>query len=446
MQFVVSLVQYFSIFAALGIPVYGIREVAKHKQDPKELSVVFTELTVIYFISSMLIAGIYLAIIYFFPFFNADRRLFLGGGLLILLSFSFTDWFYSGLEEFKGITIRSIIIKLISLLFLYLVVKHPDDYYYYLFIVLFSILGNQILGFGMVFKKTRFNFSAVNLKRHLNPLFYLFSGTIAASIYSYLDTVLLGLLSTEESVGLYTASVKLVKISIPIINSMGILMIPVLSNSFANNHTDKIREQLGNSFNFLVFLSIPVCVGFILLAPECLLIFSGKAFLSATLSMQVLALLPVLIGFGHLFCFQILMPAGKNKEIFLSTVLGVFVCLILNFILVPILNELGASIANVVTELTVTATYFYFISKHFSFSYNWRFLNQCIISSLVFIPAVLLIRQFSTDALPTLIISVIICGLLYLFIQLVLLKNRFLIGFIKPLKNKFLPDQPSKDE
>ena len=318
-QFIISFAQYFALFAALGIPIYGIKETARNRDDPAKLALVFTELSSIFFIASLVLSAVYLLILFSFPFFSEERSLYIYGGILILLNFSYTDWFYAGIEEFSGITLRSVLIKTISIILLYTLIKTESDYKYYLFITIFSIIGNQLLSFVMVFRKTKFCFTNLDLKKHVKPLFYIFGATLAASIYTILDTVLLGFLSNEQAVGLYTASVKLIKITIPIITSMGIILIPAISKNFAGNNMDEIKQLLAKSFNFLVFLSIPIGFGLAILAPEFIIIFSGDQFIKASTSMQIMASLPVLIGFGHFFCFQIL------KKV-LQSLLGFFFC------------------------------------------------------------------------------------------------------------------------
>ena len=434
-QFIISFAQYFALLAGLGIPIYGIKEIASHRDNPRDLAKTYTELTSIYFFTSILFFLFYVAIISMHPFFANDKLLFFSSGMLILLSFSYTDWFYMGIEEFKGIAVRSIIIKFISLILLYTLVKTKNDFAIYLFITIFSILGNQILSFILVFKRTSFLFSELNFKRHIRPIIYIYSASIAASMYTVLDTVLLGFLSNEKAVGLYTASIKLVKITLPFVTSMGVILIPSISNNIANNKTEDAKSLIEKSYTFLVLLSIPVTVGLAQLAPEFIYIFSGNQFLSGTISMQILSLLPVLIGLGHLFSFQILIPLGKNKEIFYPMLLGLLSCLLLNFVLVPSLQEKGASISTVITETIVTISYFYFIRKSFSLKFNIPLILQSLFGASLFVPTIIFIRHYCKLPLQTMIISIIICALLYLMIHLFLFKNRFVINFLTTFKS-----------
>ena len=433
-QFVISFAQYFALLAAIGIPIYGIKETAKHRDDPRKLAAVFTEITSIFFITSLLFSAVYFIIIFSFPFFSNERTLYLVAGILIVLSFSYTDWFYSGIEEFKAIALRSILIKSISLFLLYTLVKTEADFAKYLSITVFSIIGNQVLGFALVFKKTKLDFINLDFKRHIQPLIFIFSASIAASIYTVLDTVILGFLSDEKAVGLYTAAVKLIKITLPFVTSMGVILIPSISNHIANNKLDDAKILLKKSYDFWVFFSIPVALGLALLAPEFIFVFSGSKFLSATLSMQILSLLPILIGLGHFLSFQILIPFGKNKELFYAMLAGVFVCLISNLILVPYLREKGASIANVITELIVTVLYLYFIRKFFKVNFNLKLIFQSVISAVPFILIIFLFRNSLIGPIYVLVFSVLACSLFYILIQILLFKNSFVLNFIKTIQ------------
>jgi len=436
-QFVVSFAQYFALFAALGIPIYGIKETARHRDDPAKLAAVFTELTTIYFIASLLLCAIYTGIIFMFPFFENGRTMYLYAGLLIFLSFSYTDWFYIGLEQFRAITIRSVIIKTSSLVLLYAFVRNENDFSKYLLISIFSILGNQVLGFCMIFRKTHFTFTGLDFKKHIKPIFYIFSASIAASIYTVLDTVLLGFLATTRAVGLYTAAVKIIRMVFPFVTSMGTILMPGISKSFSDNDMPGVEKMLDNSFKFLTFFAIPVCVGIAILAPEFIVVFSGKEFVQAILCMQILSLLPILVGFGHFFHMQVLVPSGKNKEVFFSMLAGVVTCLALNFMIVPSLHETGAAIANIATELVVTTCYFFFIRKYYTLTHNWKFFFQSLICAIPFLPIVVLLRMGGLGIIFTLLLSIIACATAYSCIHLFIFKNIFLLNFIKPILNRF---------
>jgi O-antigen/teichoic acid export membrane protein len=423
-QFLISFSQYFALLAALGIPIYGIQEIAKNKGNKVAQSRVFSELFSIFFLTSLLFSAVYLLIIFSFSYFSSSIDLYVYAGLIILLGFSYTDWFYSGIEDFKSIALRSVGIKAFSLILLYTFVKERSDYIYYLLITVFSISGNHISGLVSIGKRVNISFTNLNLKRHFTPLLYILNTTIASSMYTILDVVLLGFLSNNKAVGYYTAAVKLTKITLPFVTSMGVILIPGISGKLAGGQHDEVEKLLRQAFDFMILISVPTVTGLIFLSPEFLTIFSGHEFLPATFSMQILSLLPLIIGFGHFFTFLILVPAGKNREMFFSVMTGMFVGLLLNFVLIPKYAETGAAIANVVTELIVSASYFYYVKKYFNYRYNWKLLLNAGLASLPFIPMIILIRWGEFNLVFSLIFSVLGCAFLYSILQLFLFRNR----------------------
>ncbi len=431
-QFILSFAQYFSLFAALGIPIYGIREAAKYKGDNLKKDTLFFELTLLYFLTSIIISIVYFSIINSLSYFQKDKSLFLISGFVILCSFCSVDWFYIGLERFKAVTIRSLLVKAASLILLFTFVHRKEDYIYYLYIFIFSITVGNIFNFLSVTKAIKFTgLSSLSLTRHFKPLILIFSTTIATSLYTVLDTVFLGFISGNKPVGLYTVAVKLCKITIPLITSIGATTVPILSKSYFINDSTNIETILENSFNFVVFLSIPICIGSMLLAPEFIVMFSGKEFVGAVIPMQILSALPLIIGLGYFLGFQILVPSNHDKELLFSVCMGIISAVVLNFLLVPLYAETGEAIVNVITELVVTCSYFYFVTKHSFYKVKFKALFEAIVASLSFIPTVIVIRNTGMSVYYMTMISVLICSMLYLLLQTILFKNVSITSILK---------------
>lgn len=436
-QFVFSFAQYFALIATFGIPIYGMKEIARYKNDIKGRSMVFSELITIYILTSICLSILYLAIIYSFPYFGVDRDMYKAALLLVLLGCSGIEWVYTGMEEFKSIALRSVMFKVIGLVLMFLFIHKSSDYKLYLYLMMFSFLGNNILSIFLLRNKVHFIFKGLKLHKHVVPLLFIFGTTIAASMYADTDTVLLGFLSNSKTVGLYTAAVKLSKISIPIVTSMGVVLMPKIAKDFADKNMVEVQLTLDQTFRFLMFFGVPIVFGLTLLAPEFIALFSGKGFLDATNSMRLLALLPLIIGFAHFLLFMILVPSGKNREMFLCVMGGLITSLLLNIILIPSLQQIGSSIANVCSEIVVTLLYYYFINKHFSFTYQWSLLAEAIVSALVFIPLIWMIKELSLPLVYMLALSVGSCGLAYTAIQLFLFKSNFVFEVIDIVKLKF---------
>ena len=430
-QFIFSYAQYFALFAALGIPIYGVKEIAKQQQDPNKTKSIFLSLSLIFFIASTFATLIYVLSVLYIPYFSEYRTMYLIAGVLVLLSFTYTDWYYAGKADFKTIALRSIIVKAVALILLYLWVKTPNDLYQYLIILIFTILGNQVYSFFVIYSKHHQHSFEFELRRHIKPLLYIFGATAASSIYTIWDTLLLGFLANPTAVGFYTASIKFIKLLLPFVTSVGTVFIPILSHKFAEHKTEDIKKILVHSFYFLVLLTVPMAFGTYLLAPEIMNIFSGAAFAKSILPMQIMSVLPLLVGFGHFFAFQILIPAEKNKQVFIAMAAGLLISAIFNFWLAPLYQEKGAAIAIIATEISVTCIYFYYTNKDFSFKYPWSFLVQSIIASSTFIPFIIGLKSITDNILLIAIIGVLGCSILYILMHLYVFKNKFLLSYLR---------------
>jgi O-antigen/teichoic acid export membrane protein len=366
---------------------------------------------------------VYCVIIYSFSFFKTDHNLYLSGIVIILLGFSSIDWLYTGLSDFRSLTIRSLIIKIFSLLFLYIFIKSYKDYYSYFLLTILSILGGNFINIIFIKSKIRFRLSGLRLKRHFKPLLLVFGIGLGTSMYTVLDTVLLGFLTYPKIVGLYTSAVKLCKIFMPFISVLGVVLMPEISKKTTRDNITDAQFLLEKSFGFIVFFCVPVSFGLFLLAPEIIYFFSGRQFSDAVSCMKILSVLPFLLGIGYFLASQVLIPSGRDKEVFLSVLIGFVTCISLNFLLVPKLLQNGAAIANVVTELVVNFFYFFYIKKHFKFNLNISVVFKAIISSLLFIPLIFVVRWFHFPAFLCIVIYASVCFTIYTFIQYLVFKD-----------------------
>ncbi|TSA32153.1 MAG: hypothetical protein D4R64_16640, partial [Porphyromonadaceae bacterium] len=272
-QFVLTFAQYFILIAALGIPIYGVVEVAKAVGDKNRLSKLFSELVLINLLTTGFMLLCYLVIISVFGRFQEDFTLFLIGGGLVLISFTTIEWFYTGSEQFRFLAIRSIVIKSASLVALIVFVRTVDDLLIYLIINVLTILSTNIWYLFNLRGKITFWFRNLDLKRHIPALLVLFSTTLTISFYTVVDVLLVGFLADDREVGLYSAAIKLNKMVIPIIGSLATVLIPGISRSIVDQDNSSLNKLMDSSFAFICLLGIPVSAGLLIFAPEIMHVF-----------------------------------------------------------------------------------------------------------------------------------------------------------------------------
>jgi O-antigen/teichoic acid export membrane protein len=423
-QFMLSFTQYFALVAALGIPIYGSRLISQSTHDAKLLYKNLGELLFIHIFCSVIITALYVGVIMYFSFFESDRSLYFLAGSIVLMGFTSVDWYFSGIENFKMIAIRSVSVKALSLVGLFLFVKVRQDYNIYLIISLFSILGNNIINIYTIRKQISLSYKGA--KKHIKPLMYTFGTSVATSMYTMLDTVLIGFFANDKAVGLYSASTKLTKISIPLVTSAATVLIPKISKMFGNKEYGDLKVILNKSFDFIVFLAVPICVGLMLLAPELMYVLSGSQFNEAIITMQILSPLTLVIGLGCFWGFQILIPAGKEKEMLISVTIGMVVNLALNCVLISLYKQNGAAVANIVSEIVVTAAYMYFCVKFLPFKISHKLLFTSIIGTVPAVALIIILKELKLNVYLMLIVSGISFLSIYLIMQIKIFKNNFL--------------------
>ncbi len=426
-QFAISFAQTLAVIGALGIPVYGLKEIARVKHSNALLSKVFSELFWIHTISVAVLAAIGLLSAFVIAENNAQLTLMLVALGLVAVSMFNLDWFFGGLEDFGFITKRSLIIKTISLIAIFLLVKRPSDLFLYTTILTFGFVGNYILnGFGLIGKvKLELDLRKLSFKDHLPHLFFILGTIFAASLYTYSDAVILGLITNTFEVGIYAAAGKLAKIGIPLITAFGTVLIPKIAAALGNNAQENGQELLHKSFGFIAYMSVPLSIAIFLLREEMILLFTGTEFLQSADVLAFLAFLPFWIGYGHFFAFQVLIPNNLSNKTTLATLIGLVVFITFNVLLTTSMGAVGIGITTLLTEFIVTVTYLTLSPRNISEKLPFRRIIQALICSSVILPAVALARAISNEILIVLVIASVIAAPLYVLLQGLLFKNLF---------------------
>jgi O-antigen/teichoic acid export membrane protein len=438
-QFVNSFTQYFILLAALGIPIYGTREIAKLKNNKNEIKNLFTSLLIINFITVILLTFIYFILIFNNETLNSDFSFFFISSLALILSIFNIDWLYAGLEKYKFITIRSLFVKFIFLVILYLFVKTKADLKIYLITIIGSTVLNNI--WNIVLAREYISMINVNLlyiRKHFKPLLYIFSSIVAASVYSTIDTILLGFIKGFRDVAFYGAASRLIKMTIPILTSLSPVLLPMLTNAYQEKDYEKIKEYTKKSFDFIILLSIPMTFGLFILAPELIRLMSGIEFEPSILSMRIMSPLIMIISFSTVWVLQILLPAGKDFETAISVFIGLVFSIIMNIILIPKYGYIGATITNTIAEFLVMLSFYLFSRKIINGIFDVKLFFKTIICSVFFFPLIYFIRYLFSNNFIIVFVSIFICISWFFLIQIFLYKNRILLDQIKSLKIKFL--------
>lgn len=393
-----NIVQYFIIIASLGIPAYGAREIAKARDSKNEYSKVFLELFIINAISTFACLSVYYTFIFMNPAFYATRTLNCVVGIVLALNFFNIDWFYQGQEEYKYIALRSFVIKIISLILIFILVRSQSDYILYATIQSIATAGNYVFNFLHLKRFVCKPIGKLDLRRHMKPVMILLASTIAVELYTLLDTTMLGSLCTDSVVGNYTNSVKLVKMITTFISAISAVLLPRLSYYYGRGEKALFDQVVSTSTKMMIWLTVPCSVGLFMVSDRLITLFFGLDFTSAISITKILCVLIFAISLNNLFGTQILVTVGKEKWLLVSVVAGAITNLILNMTLIPRIQANGAAIASAVSEIVVLIFTFIFALKNVRFDFDKRFFVSLGISTFAMTVSLLVVRCFANNA------------------------------------------------
>ena len=406
-----SIVSYFSLFAMLGIGVYGTKQIAA----ASDVSSTFWNIYVIQLIASILAMAVYIIAIFSIPQMGGIIPLIVG--ITLFAKMIDISWLFSGKEDFKKITIRNVVIRIIGVISIFTFVKSSDDLYLYVFlIVIFDFLGQFVMWVPAKKFIKRPSFNAKIMKKNLHPIVLLFLPQVAISLYVVLDRTLLGLLGSYSDVGIYEQGQKLISILLKVVSSLGVVMLPRVANLPSERRDKEAQNMVKFSFILYNLIIFPMMFGLIAVNEVFVKLFLGQNFQDVKYVLYVIVFNIMFVGWTNILGYQVLVVRNKNKEFMLSTTIPAFVSVAVNIAIIPFFGYIGASITSVVVEILVFAIQWYYsrniINKNLLFNKD---LAKIICSSLVMFGAVMLCKMsLGLDGIVGLAIYLAVGGVSYL--------------------------------
>lgn len=413
-SYTLSVTQYFIILGTLGISLYGNRQIAYVRDDKEKMSKNFWAITFLKIITTSIALVLYILI---FGFNKKFSDIYLIQSMNIISAMIDISWLYMGLEDFKKTVTRNLVVKILGVICIFVFVKSYDDLYTYILINgLMIILGNLVMWMYLPKIIMNVKINCVDIKEHIIPAFKLFIPQIAIQIYAVLDKSMLGVLSNTGEVGLYDQSQKIVKLVLSLVTSLGVVMLPRMSNLFANGDNEKMNNYLNKSLCGVAYVSIPMAVGLASISKEFVPWFFGPGF-GQVIYLTIIST-PILffIAISNVIGVQYLLPANKTKEFTASVTVGAIVNVILNLILIPMYKSIGSCIATVIAEFSVTLIQFIFVRKSIKKKYFITNIIKYFISSIIMFIVVRFIGNYMGVRVLTTIVQAIIGGIVYILV------------------------------
>ena len=433
-SFINSIATYFSLFAALGLSSYGVREVSRVRDNPRKASKIFWELSILRLVATMLCLGLYLL---FILITGNDMRLYLAAGLVILSVGVDCSWFFQAEEHFKTLTLRHFLVKLVSVVCIFVFIDGPEDLLLYFIIqgggTLVANVALSVKLFRMLvpvpLRKLRFG-------RHVRETLIYFIPTIATSVYTVLDRTMLGVILKDMSAnGYYEQAHKMVNMLMTVITSLNVVVGVRTSYLFSKNKKKEIREHILSTFRFMFLLAFPFAAGLIAVTPDFVPWFYGDGYEPVIPLMTMFAPLLFIIGISNVLGTLYLTPSGQRARSNRAIVAGAVCNFLLNLILIPTLKVYGAVIASLAAELLITVLYLSYSARFISSTKVLGMgLRYLLLSAAMFIPTYY-IGQVRYPSPKTTLLQVAV-GVVTYTLLLILVRDPAWLDVEKALKSK----------
>lgn len=434
-SFVAAISGYFCLLAALGIQAYGQREISYHQNDRKRRTSLFWEIESIAITSTLLSLIVY----YLFVIFqNSNRIIFVLYGIQIITVMFDITWLYTGMEDFEAPIKRSFLVKVLSIIGIFILVNNKEDLWIYVLLYLgLGLLGNVLMCMSMR-KYVDIEIRFYNPKKHIKAIIGLFIPTIAIQVYLSMDKIMIGYLTTDSyQNGYYEQSQKLIRLILTVVTSLSVVMIPRISHLLSENRIDEMNSLIYKSFNFVMFIGYPCCLGIISAIDTIIPWFFGKGYDDVSGITKILAPQILFIGMSNITAYQCLVPRKLERIFTITVIFGVLINFVGNILLIPKYGAIGAALASTVTECVVMVSeLIYLRNKIDVFKILKMSINYALCSCVMYFVIIGVNNYITSGVLGTFL--VVAMGAVVYFVCLFVLKDSFFMNTVLKSAKKFI--------
>ena len=363
-NFVDNTVNYFSLFATMGVGLLGVREIAVVKEDKKRRDQVYSSVLALNLLFTLVSLGIYLLCVVTIPKLCQYDELFYIGTAKILFTVFLVEWFFTGIENFRYITLRSILIKVLYIISVFLFVRDTSDYRLYFVLTVGVVMLNALINQLYIRRFVRIRWRDIQLFKYLKWNVTLGIYTLMTSMYLTFNVMYLGLVSNNTEVGYYTTAFKLYSVVLGFFTAFTNVMLPRMSSLLANGEKDRFQELVNRSFSVMSTCCIPLILCSMIMAPQIVYILSGPGYEGAILPMRIIMPAAFAVGVAQVLAIQVLMPMKKDKVLLVASIIGAVVSLLINLLVVPYIESVGSAVVLLCSEAVVTGAYLWYVLSH----------------------------------------------------------------------------------
>lgn len=414
-NFVMNTVDFFLLFATMGITTIGTREIASARGNQNMMDTTFSKVLGLNLIFTIATLFIYFITVFTLPKLFENRELFYIGAAKILFTAFAVEWYFTGIENFRYITYRSLLVKSCYVVSVFILVKTSNDYVLYFSLTILSVIINSVINFIYSRRYVGIKLNKIFSKAYIKQNIRLGIYTIMTSLYITFNVMFLGLVNTDLEVGYYTTAVKLYFITISLFGAFTQVMMPRVSSLLSEGKTESVNNYLQKSFALVLSLSLPIIIFSEYFTPTIIDLMSGSGYAMSVTPMRILMPALLLVWISQVIALQALVPMRRDTILLMASIVGGCLSILVNYFITPKYGAIGSAITLLVCEFVVTSIYIltsYY--QHLIILPSFHFWAINIIKSIPYIIICSIIIVFNNNLLGAGIAGILCCG--YFFV------------------------------
>ena len=423
-NFVDSVVNYFIMFSMMGITTVGVREIAASRSDRSRQDSVFSSLLSLNAATSLVSAALLVASIFLVPALYAHKELMGIGVVRLLANFLCMEWLFKGVEDFRYITLRTVLIRLLYVVAVFVFVRKPEDYGIYYLLLCLTVVGNALVNVLYSRRFVSFTFRNLSLRGVAGPFFLIGLYTVMASMYTSFNVTYLGFTSTDEQVGYYASATKIFGMIIALFTAFTAIMLPRLSAVVSEGREEEFRRIVLKVLRVLFCLGVPTVLLMEAEAADIIRIISGNGYEGAVTPMRIISPLILVIGMEQVYVLQTMLPKKYDREVLVNSVIGAVVGVGLNVLLVGSMKAVGSAVVWLSAEMTVLAASVIVVSRRAGIGFPAGSLLKEIVRNLPLAAVLAFIPGMSAPFYVRFILAAAVTAIYFILMNLVVAPNR----------------------
>lgn len=344
---------FFLLFAMLGVESYGNRTIAILENEEEQQSSMFWSIYCVQFIAAVIATvGYYLFILLTV---STERKIVaLAQGIWVISAGLDINWYFFGRQRFKITVTRNILIKIISIILIFVFVHTERDLIAYTLIMAGSTAISQIVMWIIVLPEVRTpKIVWKHVRNHIKPMLLLFIPVLAFSLFHIMDKMMVDILSDDVNSGCYYNVDRLMNIPLTVITGLSTVMLPRISKMVYSENVIGAEKLIKKSLEITMFISSALAFGLGSIAREFVPFFFGDGFELCIPMIHAFVPIVIIKALSDLIRQQYLIPANNNKLYIIAVCCGAAVNLIVNCYLIKKYDALGAVFGTLIAEIIV---------------------------------------------------------------------------------------------